>query len=84
MSTRVRTLHPGWFASVMGTAVLAVITAGNPGGSETFRALWDVLAVGFLVVATALALGFGALYAMRWTRHRDAALADLRNPSSAR
>ena len=80
LSTRVRTLHPGWFASVMGTAVLAVITAGNPGDSETFRAVWDVLASVFLVVATLLALGFGTLYAMRWTRHRDAALADLRNP----
>ncbi len=80
MSTRVRSLHPGWFASVMGTAVLAVITAGNPGGSETFRGLWEVLAAAFLVVATALALGFGALYVLRWTQHRDAALADLRNP----
>jgi C4-dicarboxylate transporter/malic acid transport protein len=76
----VRTLHPGWFASVMGTAVLAVITAGNPGDSETFRAVWDVLASVFLVVATLLALGFGTLYAMRWAQHRDAALADLRNP----
>jgi C4-dicarboxylate transporter/malic acid transport protein len=80
LSTRARTLHPGWFASVMGTAVLAVVTAGNPGGSETFRPVWDVLAAVFLLAASVLALGFGAIYAVRWTQHRDAALADLRNP----
>jgi C4-dicarboxylate transporter/malic acid transport protein len=73
-------LHPGWYASVMGTAVLAVITAGNPLGTDALEPLFDVLAVFFLIVATALAVGFGALYAARWTQHRDAALTDLRNP----
>ena len=78
--SRVRTLHPGWYASVMGTAVLAVVTAGNPGGTDGMAAVWDVLAVVFLVGATLLAVGLGALYVQRWVSHRDAALADLRNP----
>lgn len=64
----------------MGTAVLAVITAANPGSSEWMQPVWDVLAVVFLAVATALALVFLAMYAARWIAHRDAALADLRNP----
>ena len=79
-TSRVQTLHPGWFASVMGTAVLAVITAGNPGGTAGLEPLWDVLAVGFLLIATVLALVFLGLYAARWISHRGAALADLRNP----
>jgi C4-dicarboxylate transporter/malic acid transport protein len=73
-------MHPGWYASVMGTAVLAVITAGNPLGSDAWRPLLEGLAAFFLVVATLLAVGLGAMYAARWTQHRDAALTDLRNP----
>ena len=79
-TSRVRTLHPGWFASVMGTAVLEVVTAGNPLGTDTLRPVWEVFAAFFLVVATVLALGFGAMYVARWMNHRDAAMADLRNP----
>jgi C4-dicarboxylate transporter/malic acid transport protein len=79
-ATRVRTLHPGWFASVMGTAVLAVITATGPGEVGALEPFWSVLAVAFLTVATGLAVALGWAYAVRWTVHRDAALADLRNP----
>lgn len=64
----------------MGTAVLAVITAGNPGGVEALRPVLEGLAVLFLVVATVLAAGLLLAYGARWTSHRDAALADLRNP----
>lgn len=78
--SRVRTLHPGWFASVMGTAVLAVVTAANPGGTATLEPLWDVLSVVFLTLATMLAIWFGVMYVARWLTYRDAALADLRNP----
>ena len=78
--SRIRTLHPGWFASVMGTAVLAVVTAGNPGGVEALRPVLEGLAVLFLAVATVLAAVLLAMYGARWTSHRDAALADLRNP----
>jgi C4-dicarboxylate transporter/malic acid transport protein len=79
-SSRIRTLHPGWFASVMGTAVLAVVTAGNPGGWDALRPVWDVLAAAFLAVSAVLALALLPAYVARWTSHRDAALADLRNP----
>ena len=32
---RVRELNPGWFASVMGTAILAVATYNNPAAVES-------------------------------------------------
>jgi len=64
----------------MGTSVLAVITANNPLGTDALRVFWEVLAVVFLLVATGLALWLGSLYVARWTRHRDAAMTDLRNP----
>ena len=64
----------------MGTSVLAVIAAGNPLGTDALRPVWDAVAVALLAVATGLALWLGTLYAARWTQHRDAALADLRNP----
>lgn len=64
----------------MGTSVLAVITAGNPLDTTGLQPVWNTLAVAFLLIATALALGFGAMYLLRWTQHRDAAMADLRNP----
>ena len=64
----------------MGTSVLAVIAAGNPLGTEALRPVWDVLAVALLAIGTGLALWLGTLYVARWTQHRDAALADLRNP----
>lgn len=77
---RVRTLHPGWFASVMGTAVLAVASAGNPGGTSELEPFWDVVAAGLLVVATGLAIVLLAMYSARWLFYRESALADLRDP----
>jgi C4-dicarboxylate transporter/malic acid transport protein len=64
----------------MGTAVLAVIAAGNPGGVGVLEPLWSTLAVAFLVLATGLAGLLLWAYGMRWTSYRDAAMADLRSP----
>lgn len=77
---RMRDLHPGWFASVMGTAILAVATYNNPGDLDALRSLAHGLGSGLAVLAYALGAVLSVAYAVRWVRYRDAALADLRHP----
>ena len=77
---RVRDLHPGWFASVMGTAILAVATYLNPGNLTALQGAAHGLGAGLAVLAYALGAVLTIAYAVRWARHRDAALADLRHP----
>jgi C4-dicarboxylate transporter/malic acid transport protein len=77
---RVRDLHPGWFASVMGTAILAVATYLNPGNLTALQGAAHGLGAGLAVLAYALGAVMTVAYALRWARHRDAALADLHHP----
>jgi len=77
---RVRDLHPGWFASVMGTAILAVATYLNPGNLTALRAAAHGLGAGLAVLAYALGAVLAVAYTVRWVRHRGAALADLHHP----
>ncbi len=79
-ANRLRDLHPGWFASVMGTAVLAVATYDNPGDTTSLRPVAHLLGIVFAVLAFALAAVLTVAYLVRWTRYRHAAVADLRNP----
>ena len=77
---RVCDLHPGWFASVMGTAILAVATYLNPGNLTALQGAARGLGAGVAVLAYALGAVMTVAYAVRWARHRDAALADLHHP----
>ncbi len=77
---RVRDLHPGWFASVMGTAILAVATYLNPGNQSALRAAAHGLGAALAVLAYALGAVMTLAYAVRWIRHRHAALTDLHHP----
>jgi tellurite resistance protein TehA-like permease len=77
---RVRDLHPGWFASVMGTAILAVATYLNPGNLTALQGAAHGLGAGLAVLAYAVGAVMTVGYAVRWIRHRDAALADLHHP----
>ena len=77
---RVRDLHPGWFASVMGTAILAVATYLNPGNQTAMQGAAHGLGAGLAVLAYALGAVMTIVYAVRWARYRDAALADLHHP----
>ncbi len=79
-ASRIRTLHPGWFASVMGTAIVAVATYENPGNVGGLEVLAHTLGIAFSVVAYALGLALTVAFAIRWARHTDASLADLRHP----
>jgi C4-dicarboxylate transporter/malic acid transport protein len=77
---RLRGFHPGWFGAVMGTAIIAVAASMNPGDlselADPFRHLAQVMAI----LAAALAVALGVPYVLRWFRHPDASLRDLRDP----
>jgi len=77
---RLRGLHPGWFAAVMGTAILAVATYDNPGDIATLESVAHAAGVVIAVIAYALAIVLIVAYVARWIRHSDAAIADLRHP----
>ena len=77
---RLRDLHPGWMASVMGTAILAVVADANPGNLGALQGLGHGIGVVLALVAYALGGVLLVAYALRWLRHRQAALADLRHP----
>ncbi|MFE3165188.1 TDT family transporter [Streptomyces sp. NPDC059224] len=75
MVTAVRNLGPHWYASVMGTAALALGGAALAGGGsrELFAGVWALSLLQLLVLLAARAL--------HWTHHRDQALAHLRDPA---
>ncbi|MFF7451361.1 MULTISPECIES: TDT family transporter [unclassified Streptomyces] len=75
----VRHLGPNWYATVMGTAVVASAGAGLPVSVPGLRtALPGVWA--FSLVLLLILLGSRALH---WTRHRDQARAHLLDPAMA-
>jgi C4-dicarboxylate transporter/malic acid transport protein len=78
--TRLRDLHPGWLASVMGTAIVAVASYDNPGNVTALRGVAHRLGVGLAVLAYALGAVLVVAYLIRWVHHSRAALADLRHP----
>ena len=77
---RLRGLHPGWFAAVMGTAILAVATYDNPGNLAALQGTAHAAGIALAVVAYLLAAVLIVAYVARWVRHADAAVADLRHP----
>ncbi len=79
-ATRMRDLHPGWMASVMGAAILAVVADANPGNLAALHGVGRGLAAVPAVVAYALGAVLLVAYGVRWVRHTQAALVDLRHP----
>lgn len=77
---RLRGFHPGWFGAVMGTAILGVAAAANPGGVAALAGPGRTLGQVMAVLAAVLGVVLGAGYVGRILWHRDAALADLRDP----
>ncbi|MER7835819.1 TDT family transporter [Streptomyces sp. NPDC096040] len=77
MVTALRHLGPNWYASVMGTAALALGGAalGDDGLRELFVGIWALSLLQLVVLLTARAL--------HWTYHPDQARAHLRDPAMA-
>jgi len=79
-ASRMRDLHPGWFAAVMGTGIVAVASDDNPGGRAALESAAHTVGVAFAVLTYALGAVLLVAYAVRWVRHADACRADLRHP----
>ena len=62
---RVRELNPAWFASVMGTAILAAATYDNPAAAEYLLPTAHLLGIVLAVLAYALAAVLLAAYLIR-------------------
>lgn len=77
LGQRTRELHPGWFASVMGTGILAVTTYNNPGGLSGPA---HTIGVGLAVITYLLAVILLVGNTVRWIAHTNAAVADFRHP----
>ncbi|WP_405926247.1 TDT family transporter [Streptomyces sp. NBC_00035] len=78
-ATTLRHLGPNWYASVMGTAIVATAGAGLPGtvpGLRTLCAAVWALSLAMLVVLL-------AARTLHWTHHRDQARAGLLDPATA-
>jgi C4-dicarboxylate transporter/malic acid transport protein len=75
-----RGFHPGWFAVVMGTAIVGVATYLNPGEVGAMVGPAHAVGVTVVVLAWVLAVVIAVPYLLRLVRHREAALADLRHP----
>ena len=64
----------------MGTAIVGVAAYLNPGNLTGAAAASRHTGQVMAILAAALAVVLGVPYVARWVRHRDAALADLRDP----
>lgn len=72
--------HPGWFGAVMGTAVIGVAAALNPGHVTGLKPAATVVGAVFVVLALLLTVVLGIPYVWRWWRYGEAARSDLRHP----
>ncbi len=75
----VRDFGPNWYATVMGTSIVANAAAALPGCPGWLRAA----ATGVWVVAAALLATVLAVRAAHWARHADRARRHLRDPAVA-
>ncbi|WP_328556531.1 MULTISPECIES: TDT family transporter [unclassified Streptomyces] len=75
----VRHLGPNWYASVMGTAIVATAGAGLPGDVPGLRTACTVV----WALSLTLLVSLLAARALHWTYHRDQARAHLLDPAMA-
>lgn len=76
-----RCFHPGWYAAVMGTAIVGIMLAANPGNWAVLRPAAQTGARVVAVLVAVLMLGLAIPYILRWIGHPSEALADFRSPT---
>ena len=75
-----RCFHPGWFAAVMGTGIVGIAFAANPGNWHPLLGDAQEAARVMAVITAVLFVGLGVPYILRWVRYPKDAAADFRNP----
>lgn len=75
-----RCFHPGWFAAVMGTGIVGIAFAANPGNWHPLLGDAQDAARVMAVITAVLFVGLAGPYVLRWLRYPKEALADFRNP----
>jgi C4-dicarboxylate transporter/malic acid transport protein len=75
-----RCFHPGWFAAVMGTGIVGIAFAANPGNWHPLLGGAQEAARVMAVITAVLFVGLGVPYILRWVRYPKDAAADFRNP----
>ncbi|MEJ5312828.1 MULTISPECIES: hypothetical protein [Anaerolinea] len=75
-----RTLHPGWFGAVMGTAIVATILSLNPGNLPGFKPVLQAGAIGFHVFALLAMTGLLIPTVIRWFRFPKESVQDIIHP----
>jgi len=79
-ATRLELFHPGWYAAVMGTAIVGIVAYQEPGHIAVLSGLLRSTGVVMTALAALLAVGLGVPYLARLIRYPDAARRDFRNP----
>jgi len=79
--TWLQDFHPGWFGAVMGTAVIGVIAAGNPGHFHGLATTMKDLSIGATVLAAVLGVLIAVPYLARWILYPRDAWADMHEPT---
>jgi C4-dicarboxylate transporter/malic acid transport protein len=77
---RLESLHPGWYASVMGTAIVGIVAYQNPGQVAGVAGALHAAGVAMVSLAAVLGVVVGIPYVGRWVRYREAARRDFANP----
>lgn len=77
---RIRNLHPGWFGAVMGTAVVGIIAANDPGRVSALAGILSPLAIGATALSALMLVLISAPYLARWVIYPKVAWAELRDP----
>jgi C4-dicarboxylate transporter/malic acid transport protein len=73
--------HPGWFGSIMGTGVIAVIASRDPGHVAALGDTMTDASYAAAALAGLLAVLLGIPYLARWALYPTRAWADLRDPT---
>ena len=73
--------HPGWFGSVMGTGVIAVIASTNPGHVAALGDTMTDVSYAAAALAALLAVVLGAFYLARWILYPSVVWAGLQDPT---